>query len=77
MAMVGLGWRWRVVCIEGQSQGGLVTCLSTCRVRDEDTDDARSHRHPGAQLWVWLSRNWSVGLPGKALPQEGSGLLCM
>ena len=35
----------------GQSQGGshVWRCRSTSRVR---FDDARSHRHPGAQLWV-------------------------
>ena len=28
----------------------------------EYTDYTRSHRHPGAQFWVGLSRNWSVFL---------------
>ena len=39
----------------GQSQKGLVPCQSTLQVRGEDTDDNRSHRLPGATLWVGLS----------------------
>ena len=49
----------------GQSQGGWLQvgrCRSTSPVRDEDTGDTRSHRLPGAQLWVGPSRNCSVFL---------------
>ena len=35
-------------------------CRSTSRVRGEDTDDNQSHRLPGAQFLVGLSRNCSV-----------------
>ena len=35
-------------------------CQRTSHVRDGYTDDTRSHRPPGAQLWDGLSRNWSV-----------------
>ena len=37
-------------------------CLSIFRVRVEFTDYTRLHHHPGAQLWVGSSRNWSVFL---------------
>ena len=40
----------------GQSQGGLSHFPSVRRY----TGDTRSHRCPGAQLWVGLSRNLSV-----------------
>ena len=64
----------------GRSQGGLRhvgRCLSTSRVRGEDTDDTQSHRLPGAQLWVWSSLNWSVilGRPEHRMSPEGSGSL--
>ena len=39
-------------------------CQNTPCVRCEDTDDTRSNRLPGAQLWVGSEL---VGLPGKAL----------
>ena len=47
----------------GQSQVGWShdgRCCSTSRVLGEVTDDTRSHRCPGAQLWLGSSRNWSV-----------------
>ena len=46
----------------GQSHGvsHVGRCRSTSRLRDEDTDDNRSHRRPSAQLWVGSSWNWSV-----------------
>ena len=46
-----------------QSEDGLShvgCCQSTSRVQCEDTDDSRSHRLPGAKLWIGLNRNWSV-----------------
>ena len=49
----------------GQRQGGwshVRRCRSTSRVRDENTDDTRSHRLPGAWLLVGSIRNWSVSL---------------
>ena len=85
MAMAGLvGTGMEVVdgMHSWQSQGGwshVGRCRSTCRVRGEDTDDTRSHRRPGAQLWVGLSRNWSFFLerPYHGTPQEGSDSLSM
>ena len=47
----------------GQGQEDLSyfgRCTSTSQVRGGDSDDARSHHLPGAQLWVGSSRNWSV-----------------
>ena len=43
----------------GQSQGGFRCSL---RVRGEDNDNTRSHRHLGAQLWVGSCQNRSVSL---------------
>ena len=41
-----------------QTQEGLVRrCTSKCKVK---TDDARSHRLPGAQLWADSSWSWLV-----------------
>ena len=55
--------------IVGHSLGGLGGAAmevvvgrrwSTSRVRGGDTDDIRSHRPPGGQIWIGLSRNWPV-----------------
>ena len=66
----------------GQSQqvwSHVGICRCTSRVRDEESDDARSHRLPGAQLLVWLSQNFSIfwGRPLHVTPHEGVGLLSM
>ena len=43
------------------------------------TDNTRSHRCPGTQLWVWLRRKWAVFLERSQhlTPREGSGSLSM
>ena len=66
----------------GQSQVGwshVRRCCITSLVRGEDTFDTRSHHLPGAQIWVELSRNWSVFLvvPEHRAPRVGSDLLSM
>ena len=48
----------------GQSQGvgrmsGDAVAHPECETK---TDDTRSHRRPGAQLWLGSKRNWSVFL---------------
>ena len=35
-------------------------------MHDEDTDDTRSHRHPGVQVWALFETEF-VGLSGKAI----------
>ena len=47
----------------GQGQEGIVVCLEMPEhfpSARRYTDDTRSHRCPGSQLWVWLNRNWSI-----------------
>ena len=66
----------------GKSQGGwshVVRCRSIYRVQGKDNDETRSHRRPGALLWVELSRNWSIfhERPYHWTPKEVSGLLFM
>ena len=60
--------------------------LDACREMPENcpsarryTDDTRSHRCPGAQLWLWSSRNWLVfqKRPLHGTLREGSGSLSM
>ena len=68
MAMVGwVGAGMDVVggMNAGKSQGCWLHVLryrSTSRARDEDTDDTRSHRLTGVQLWVGSCRNCLVFL---------------
>ena len=71
MAVVSHGYGWLG---EGRDVGGQWYACRTkpggwvaCREMPEDFLSAglyiynsRSHRHPGALLWVWSSRNWSV-----------------
>ena len=57
----------------------LLTCREMSEHFQSASEDTRSHRLPGAQLWVWSSWNWSALLrrPLHAMPREGSGSLSM
>ena len=58
----GGGW---YACGTKSWGGGLVTCREMPEYFQSArwyTVDTRSHRLPGAQLWVWLCLNWSVFL---------------
>ena len=61
----GQGWRWWWVGMRDNAGGGMGLphvgrSWSPSRVQCEDTDDTRSHRLPGKQLWVGCSWKLSV-----------------